>query len=169
VYALLGSERPVGSPFPASLHRMATSIEYDRTHWPLVVLELPADVSDLDVGGLARSLDVSFARERKFVSMMDASAVTHLPQARTRAALSAWAKRVEPLSERFVVANALVVPNGLARGVLTAIHWVAPPVTPTLVCSTVDEGLVFLREHARKAELDDAPIARFAASRRRGR
>ncbi len=142
-----------------------TALAYDTSCWPLIALALPADATQLDVAGLKRSLDAVFSRRAKFVSITDASAVARLPGAKARAALGEWTKSIEPMSRRYQVANALVVPGGLARGVLTAVQWMAPPVAPTTVCATVAEGVAFLREHALRQDVDVAPLDRFLAGR----
>jgi hypothetical protein len=142
---------------------MRTALLLRTDHWPLVTLELPPDMADLDLGTLSRSQDDVFARRQKYVSITDASAVASLPGAKVRGAIADWAKGIEPMAKRYQVANALVVPNPLARGVLTAVHWLAPPIVPTLVCATMGEGLAFLVEHAARAGLDTEPITRFAS------
>lgn len=140
---------------------MATHVEYDTTHWPLAVLVLPSDVSDIDVPRLARSLEVIFARKERFVSIADATAVARLPGAKSRGEIGTWTKSIEAESRRYLIANAIVVPNALARGVLTAIQWIAPPVVPTSVCATLSEGGAFVVEHARRGGLDTTSVARF--------
>lgn len=145
---------------------MPTPLTLRTEHWPLVTLELPPDMSVLDLAPLTRSRQEVFARRERYVSITDASAVASLPGAKVRSAIADWAKSIEPMAKRFQVANALVVPNPLARGVLTAVHWLAPPIVPTLVCATMGEGLAFLVEHAARAGLDTAPLTRFAATTR---
>jgi len=145
---------------------MDRMLTLETSYWPLVSLVLPKDMTQLDLGPLTRSQDAVFARREKYVSLTDASAVAHLPNAKARGAIAEWAKSIEPLAKRYQVANALVVPSPLARGVLTAIHWLAPPIAPTLVCATVSEGIAFLLDHARRAGLDTAPISRFASLER---
>ncbi len=145
---------------------MATHVEYDTTHWPLAVLVLPEDVSEIDIPRLARSLDAIFARGQRFVSITDATAVAKLPGAKARGDLGGWTKTIEPLSKRYLAANALVVPNAVARGVLTAIQWIAPPVVPTIVCATLAEGGAFVIGHARRADVDTSGVDRFLESQR---
>jgi hypothetical protein len=142
---------------------MPSPLALDTRHWPLVTLTLPSDMADLDLEGLGRSQDAVFARREKYVSLTDTSSVASVPNAKVRSRIAEWTKSIEPLSKRYQVANALVVPNPLVRGVLTAVHWLAPPVVPTLVCATVGEGLAFLVEHAKTAGLAIEPITRFAA------
>jgi hypothetical protein len=89
-----------------------------------------------------------------------------MPSARTRVALGEWAKRTESRLVGVQAANALVISQGLARGALTAIHWIAPPRVPTLVCATLEEGVRFLEPHALAAGLPTEMLARYLAARR---
>jgi hypothetical protein len=145
---------------------VATHVEYDTTHWPLAVLVLPADVSAIDLTRLARSLEAIYARRARFVSITDATAVSKLPDAKARSEIGAWTKSIEAQSKRYLVANALVVPSAVARGVLTAIQWIAPPVVPTTVCATVREGATYVIEHARTSAIEVGGVERFLASHR---
>ena len=54
----------------------------------------------------------------------------------------------------------------MARGALTAIHWIAPPRVPTSVCSTIEEGVRFLEPHAAAAQLPSDVFARYLSARR---
>lgn len=142
-------------------------MEYDTTHWPLALLVLPANMKELDLEPLARSLERLFARRERFVSLTDASVVASLPDAKGRSALGAWTKSIEPLSKRWLVANALVVPSPIARGVLTAIQWIAPPVVPTAACASAEDACRHLAEHARREGLDAGALDRYLRARRR--
>ncbi|MCU0656905.1 MAG: hypothetical protein MUF64_17115 [Polyangiaceae bacterium] len=140
--------------------------QLDTTFWPLVTVELPALVDDIDVEALAREQEAIFARGARYVSLLDATLVSSIPSARTRTALGEWAKRTEARLVGVQAANALVIPQGLARGAITAIHWIAPPKVPTMVCATVEEGLRFLEPHALAAGLRTDMLARYLAARK---
>lgn len=142
-------------------------VEYDTSFWPLAVLVLPPDVTDMDLAPLDRSLQAIFARKEKFLSLTDASAVANLPAAKGRTALTDWTKSVEEKTKRLVVANALVIKSPIARGVLTAIQWVAPPVVPTIAAPTHEEACNFLRDIGAGGGLDVKALDRYLASRRK--
>ena len=135
-------------------------------HWPLVVFELPPQLSTGFVGVLDASMKRVFARQMRFVSLVDASKLESLPDANARRALGEWSKTIDAPTRKYQVANALVVPSAMARGVLTAIHWIHPPPMPTIVCATVAEGIQFLRGHARDAGLPLGPLDEYARTRR---
>lgn len=135
-------------------------------HWPLVVFELPPRLSTGFVEVLDASMKRVFARQMRFVSLIDASKLESLPDANVRRALGEWSKAIDAPTRRYQVANALVVPSAMARGVLTAIHWIHPPPMPTLVCATVAEGIAFVRGHARDAGLPLGPLSDYERTRR---
>lgn len=141
--------------------------EYDTTYWPLAVLVLPQDVTTLEIEPLDRSLQAIFARKQRFLSLTDASAVASLPDAKGRNAIAAWTKSIEAQTQQLVVANSLVIKSPIARGVLTAIQWVAPPVVPTIAASTAEEACAFLRDIASRSALDLTALDRYLAARRR--
>lgn len=145
---------------------MATA-EYDTTYWPLAVLVLPADVTTLEIEPLDRSLQAIFARKQKFLSLTDASAVANLPDAKGRNAIATWTKSIESMTQKHVVANALVIKSPIARGVLTAIQWVAPPVVPTIAASSAEEACRFLGDIASGSGLDLTALDRYLATKRR--
>lgn len=144
-----------------------TPVEYDVTHWPLAVLVLPADVNTLDIGRVDRSLAALFARKQRFYTLTDASRVTGLPNAKGRGELAAWTKAVEAQTRRHVVATSIVISNPLARGMLTAIHWVAPAVVPSFAAATHEEACRFLGEHGVREGLETDAIDRYLATRSR--
>ncbi len=145
---------------------MATA-EYDTTYWPLAVLVLPADVTSLDIEPLARSLTACFAKNQRFLSLTDASLVANLPDAKGRNAIAAFTKSIEAMTQKHVVANALVIKSPIARGVLTAIQWVAPPVVPTIAASSSEEACRFLGDIASTSGLDLTALDRYLASKRK--
>jgi len=141
--------------------------EYDTTYWPLAVVVLPADMSSLDIEPLDRSLQAIFARKQRFISLTDGAAVANLPDAKARNALAKWSKSAEAMTQKYVVATACVIESPLARGVLTAIQWIAPPVVPTLAASSDEEACRFLGEQASTSGLDLTALDRYLASKRR--
>lgn len=127
-------------------------------HWPLVTLALPADLRRLDLTPLRESQQEVFDRRERYVSMTDATEVAHLPDAHSRREIGAFLNAVEEGTSRWQVANALILSSDVARRVLTAVHWLAPPKIPTGVFSTRAEAKAFLLEHAEAAGLSVDPI-----------
>ncbi len=137
----------------------------DTTHWPLVTLVLPADVATLDLDQLTEDQNAIFAREGRYVSLVDGSAVSKFPNGVVRRHFADWTERNRPRLRRWQAADSLIVPNSLGRGMLTAVHWLSPPAVPTKVVGTMEEAIVFLREHLADEGLDTAPLDSFAAAR----
>jgi hypothetical protein len=130
-------------------------------HWPLVVLRLPAHIGEAEVSALAQAQEEIFQRRERYVSLTDTTSVVGLPDARVRSAIGEWLHAIEERAKRYHVANAVVIASPVTRGVLTAVHWLAPPSLPTTVCAKLMEGSRYLEEHARRAGLDVTPFARF--------
>ena len=143
---------------------MTGSLSFDLQHWPLVVLRLPPRFSEAEVASLARAQEEIFQRRERYVSLTDTSVVEGLPDARVRAAIGECLKSSGSRAKRYQVANALVIASPLSRGALTAVHWLAPPPVPTLVCGTMAEGARYLEQHAQRAGLDAAPLGRLLRS-----
>jgi hypothetical protein len=81
-----------------------------------------------------------YARGERFCSVVDTSTITTMPDASSRNTIARLAKEHESQSRRWVIESNVVVNSALARGVLTAIHWVAPPVYPISYVATCREA-----------------------------
>jgi hypothetical protein len=121
-------------------------------------------------------------RKEPWVHLVDIRQVVKLPDAKVRNLLAASSKKLDPLSARYNVGTATVISSTLARGVLTAIHWINPPAYPWSVSATPEDGVEYLRGCLVKAglqapaqmsatlvELVAARVAREAAPREAAR
>lgn len=137
----------------------------DLTHFPLVVLILPPtmDASYADI--LEDDTKTVLSLRTKYVSVSDATSVAGMSDAKTRKRMGEWAKSREDDFKRWQVANALYVGSSIVRAGISAVHWFAPPVVPTVVETDLGVALDFLRGHAARAGLATDGIDAFARHR----
>jgi hypothetical protein len=64
-----------------------------------------------------------------------------VPHAGQRKLVVDNAREHEPMLRKWVVGNAVVAPNPLMRGVLTAICWLSPSSAAATACATMSEAL----------------------------
>ncbi len=112
---------------------------FDARAWPLVVSTLPTIVDDDTVQRLVDGHREVFARRERFVHIGDLRQLRTLPNARIRQRLADWTKSIEGESARYNVGSALVVPNAVVRGGLTALSWLYKPVSPQYYGAAVEE------------------------------
>lgn len=65
-------------------------------------------------------------------------------------------KSYRHVDRRYNGGQAVVVPTAVARGVLTAVYWLSPPVYPVQAVATLEEGLEWV-ENSLRTSLDDYP------------
>lgn len=145
---------------------MAETRALDLTHFPLVVVVIPAKIDATYADLLEADHKVLFAKRARYVSISDSSRVLGMPDAKTRQRMGEWAKSHEGDLKRWQVANAIVVPSSLVRAGLSAIHWFAPPPVPTCIETGMATALAFLRAEAEKAKLSTLGIDAYTRSLR---
>lgn len=123
----------------------------DSSRFPLVILQLPSTIDAATIEQLTREQAKVFERGRQFVSIVDLRRVSSVPNATVRQRLGDYTRSIEAPSQRYQLANAIVIDNPLIRAALSAIHWIAPPPVPTQVVATREAGLDFLRKHLDRA------------------
>jgi hypothetical protein len=91
--------------------------------WPLVVTELGDDMTDDDTVRLLQLYEGVLSRRARFVGLVDLSAMKRPPGARQRQLIAAWSEKNLLLNQQFNMGSAIVVPNAMVRGALTALGW----------------------------------------------
>lgn len=136
--------------FFGTLERMGSAFVVRTEHWPFVMSELP---SRLDEAGLERFMaihDGLLARQQPYVTLTDCTAIAEIPNAAVRRRIGEWNKKIEADIRRYNIATAIVISNGLVRGALTALQWLAPPPQPTEVVARPYEGARFLLQQMQR-------------------
>jgi hypothetical protein len=116
-------------------------LELDIQHWPIVVTVVRNGASEeeyeryfIEFG--RKVLD----REQHFTSLCDSSSLSEPPGAAQRRKIAEWEIRESERGVRLNLGIAMVFTSRIARGALTALHWLVPPRTPTVVLATREEG-----------------------------
>jgi hypothetical protein len=77
-----------------------------------------------------------------WVVLADALLTTSATQRRMMADAE---KRMQPQDRAFCVGTAIVLSSSIARGVVTAVYWLTPPVYPYAFCATPEQGRLWAR------------------------
>lgn len=72
--------------------------------------------------------------------------------ARQRQLLAAHLEKLREYNRKYNVGCALVVPNPIVRGLVTAVFWISPPTFPTRFFATWEEGKAWARQQLRNAK-----------------
>ncbi|AKF11703.1 hypothetical protein [Sandaracinus amylolyticus] len=119
----------------------------DLSTWPVLLVEMPAELSLSDVDSHFDEL-VAIARTRRaHVHLVDGSELG--PTALSPTHRKRMGERLQSLTRELEgrrVAEAIVLPNPLLRGVMTAIHWIAPPKWPVQTFATRADALTWCQE-----------------------
>jgi hypothetical protein len=129
------------------------------THAPVYVMRFPADPDNDTLDALCA------ARERwaKFAAhpcawVADMSQLRAMPSAHQRRVFADHLTRFAPHDVAWNHGSAIVAPNPIVKGALTAVFWMAPPKFPNQVFSSFDDALAWAT--ARLAGRSDARVAR---------
>ena len=98
--------------------------------FPLVTIVPPAVYDEQAVRSVIEGCERNFARGERFA--MITTAPQGVPDARTRKVLTEWsnAPAVRRKTKELCVGAATVLPNPVARGIMTAVLWVWSPPAP---------------------------------------
>ena len=125
-------------------------IEIDDRLWPLVIFRFRFRPSMDELERyLARQEDM-LARKQPMISLVQAeqAKLWETPVLRRQAE---WIKEHEALLRQYSLGVAMVMQSPIVRGMLKAILWIQPMPQPYTVCSSVEEGLRWLRERVASA------------------
>src|SRR5262245_44726284 len=107
---------------------MAVSI-YDASAWPLLRMRWPRKVEADDVKVFIAEYDTYVKRREPFALVVDARDAD-MPSAMVRKALADYQRDHIELLTRYVRADATIVNSAIAKMVITAVNWFAPPAFP---------------------------------------
>lgn len=117
-------------------------IDLRLDYWPMVITVLPEEVTEAALVPYFNSfLSSVLGKREKFVSVVDAMAVSHAPSARVRQRIAEWEDLHMDLGVQYNLGIAIATSSVLVRGAMTAIHWVVPPRVPTTFEPTVSDAV----------------------------
>jgi hypothetical protein len=119
---------------------------FDHSRAPLLVQRYPRDTSDEELSAFTAAVEAFMAdHQEPFAWVVDASALVHAT-ARQRQLMSEFEKRTAEHDRRFCLGTALVVDSPIARGIITAVYWLTPPVYPYRTFAKWDDAEKWARE-----------------------
>jgi hypothetical protein len=120
-------------------------VRFDRSRWPIVVVELEGKPTDDDVETYLRGLGALLTEDTRGVLVIDmARAQPSAPAQRRRVGEWMRAHRAEMAARGR--GAAFVIPSGLMRFVLSSVFLIQRPPMPYTVVSTLDEALAWARQ-----------------------
>jgi hypothetical protein len=132
-------------------------LSVDVSFFPLVLVRFPRLIDHAALELLKQGQERIYSFNQRYVSLVDMRGTAVMPLPTVRGDASDWTKAQEPKLRKWQVANALIVDSMVTRAGIQAVHWFAPPPTPTVVVGSISEGAVFLRGELRaRAVLIDA-------------
>lgn len=128
-----------------------------RTYAPVYVMRFPRDPDDstLDMLCAVRERWARHARH-PCAWVADMSQLTAMPSAKQRRTFAEHLARFEPHDVAWNHGSAIVAPNALVKGALTAVFWMAPPKFPNQAFSTFEQALAWARDQLARSEVAQA-------------
>ena len=125
-------------------------IEIDDRLWPLVIFRFRFRPSMDELERYLARQEEMLARKQPMISLVQAeqAKLWESPVLRRQAE---WIKDHEALLRQYSLGVAMVMQSPIVRGMLKAILWIQPMPQPYTVCSSVEEGLRWLRERVASA------------------
>jgi hypothetical protein len=129
-------------------------VTLDTSHWPLTVVNSPAEASEDDLRELYRAYH-ECAQRGRYAQLLDFTALDPLRAPATIRALAAdFEKDYIAKVPNSVVCEARVVPHAASRGVVTAFDWlVGKAPWPIKNCATKAEALAWIASQLEAAGL----------------
>lgn len=112
--------------------------------WPALVVIPPPVLSKEYVAGLAAISEELFQMQTRFGVVFDLTEMVEMPNAVLRRMLADFKTAHRDNFRRYVVADASVIAQPIARGVRTAISWLSNPVQPEQFFPTRQQALAWV-------------------------
>jgi hypothetical protein len=125
----------------------------DTSGWPVVVVHLPAAVSDEEVQLYLEALRVLRERREPYALIVDANRSRGF-SARQRQMQADYIQSGIEMSRRYLKAFAFVAESPMQRGMLTAIFWIRRPEWPHGVFRTLMDADAWARSLLSPAQRD---------------
>jgi hypothetical protein len=116
-------------------------MKIDETMWPITVFSLGDTTTDDDWRRMLAHYDAIYARRQVFFTITNGVSIRNLPSAGQRKLIAELARDRAAQAREWCIGSAVVLPSAVARGVMTAITWLAPPVNEQTFHETYDEAL----------------------------
>lgn len=125
-------------------------IDVRLEHFPLVWIVNHEGTTDADYTTLLGHIGKLVDRGRKFVVLTEATDFA-FPSASQRKLIADWFPSMKGRMEKVSLGTAMVMPNAMQRGAITALNWLIRPDVPMAAFEERAEALVWCREQLVKA------------------
>lgn len=127
----------------------------------LYLQAIPARVSDADLAAFLAELQrASPTLDRPHAWIADFAGIESTT-ATQRRMFAEHQVAVEAVDRAHNAGAAIVIPNAMVRGVVTAVYWIKPPVYPYQFVQRLDEALVWVTDSLKRRGVSlDAPSLR---------
>ncbi|MCA9578276.1 MAG: hypothetical protein R3B40_19115 [Polyangiales bacterium] len=145
-------------PSPSELDSLLDHPWILRTYAPVYVMRFPAEPDDATLDAFCAARE-RWAQRARFSCawVCDMSQLRTMPSAKQRRMFAEHLGRFEPHDVAWNHGSAIVAPNAVIKGALTAVFWMAPPKFPNQAFGSFDDALAWA-----KAQLA-APMSERAA------
>ncbi|MEZ4254959.1 MAG: hypothetical protein R3A78_04470 [Polyangiales bacterium] len=117
----------------------------DTSRAPVLVARLPASATDDEVRAYYAALEqYLFGQPRRYAFVTDARVAARATATQRRIAAE-FERRTADYDKVWCAGVAIVADSPLARGLVTAVFWMAPPIYPYKVAASLSEALVWAR------------------------
>lgn len=123
----------------------------DERYDPLIISAMPARFEDLELDRFLARHEWLLDRGKRYATITDLSGLVGLPEAATRRRIADWNNGIEARARRYTIATAVIAPNSLLRGAMTALHWLSPPPYPQAIVADSAAAIDALDDFYRKS------------------
>jgi len=116
----------------------------DLRDWPLQRVEWPRVTTDAFVCSLEADITAVLRRREHYANLSVCPADMKVPSSKQRAELARMQRAFADDLRRYCVADAVVMPSPITRGVVTVINWLAPPGQPQKAFADVPSALAWI-------------------------
>lgn len=127
----------------------------DLRDWPMQRVEWPTITTDAFLASLETEIRGVLGRNEPYANLSICPIDMKLPTSKQRAELARMQHELVPALAKLCVADAVVMPSPVTRGVVKVINWLSPPAQPQRAFADAKHALAWI----------DARLARAGARR----
>lgn len=135
-------------------------VEIDDTRWPLVVTVMRDSIHEADVADMIARYDRMLRLRQRYVALVDLTDMARPPGANERRMLAEWSKARDTELSTYSLGYAIIVPNMMIRGALTALMWLHKTASPEVFVPDAERGLAWCIQALEQAYVPVSPQIR---------
>jgi len=135
-------------------------VQIDDKRWPLVVTVLRDCIREDDVKTMLARYDAMLRLRQRYVALVDLSDMARPPGAAERRAIADWSKARDQELSAYSLGYAIIVPNTMIRGALTALTWLHKTASPEVFVPDAERALAWCVGALEKAYVPVSPQIR---------